>query len=193
MQQQQQWGQQQGQQGQQHWQRMKRVLDYELEENEQLLWSCQPDPRRVFRENSAILFIAIPWLFFVLLWLVFIVWLLVTSHQFGQPYGTLIALIDFGFPFLLLLLGLFLFDIPFRAARRARRTIYAITSKRVLIITAARKRSIQSHTFIGHVERIERRNEKGDLIFGPSQSIRFTGIPNVRSVEQLLLSLRFIP
>ena len=189
MQQQQQWE----QRGQNHWQRMKRVLDYELEENEQLLWSCQPDHRRVFRENIPILFIAIPWVGLVFLWLVFIVWSLITSHQLGQPYGILIALLETGFPFMLLLLGLFLFDIPFRASRRARRTIYAITSKRVLIITAARKRSIQSHTFIGHVERIERRSEKGDLLFGPSQTIRFTGIPNVRSVEQLLLRLRFTP
>jgi len=172
---------------------MKYILNYELEEHEQVLWSDQPDPWRVFRENSAILFIAIPWVFLVLLWMIFILWFLITSHQLTESYGFIITLIDLGFPTLLLLLGLFLLDIPFRAYRKARRTIYAITGKRVLIIIEGRKRSIQSHTFIGHVERIERGNEKGDLIFGPQKNIRFTGIPNVRSVEQLLLNIRFTP
>jgi hypothetical protein len=111
--------QQQGQQEQLHRQRMQYILNYELEEHEQVLWSDQPDPWRVFRENSAILFIAIPWVIIVLLWLILMFWLLIASHQLTAPYRFIFALIDLGFPSLLLLLGLFLLDIPFRARRAA--------------------------------------------------------------------------
>lgn len=172
-------------------QHMKYMLDYELEEGEHLLWSGQPDPMHMAKQSSAILFVAIPWTALMFLWLVSSVSSLFDLAMQTSGAFLYVFIIPVGFLLLLLLSGIFLLDSPRRAYRRGRRTIYAITSRRVLIIVASNKRSVKSCVYPGNIERIERSGEKGDLIFGPQKDYRFIGISNVRMVEYLLMKSRF--
>ncbi|HEY9232475.1 MAG TPA: hypothetical protein VIS78_10015, partial [Blastocatellia bacterium] len=84
---------------------------------------------------------------------------------------------------------------PYWAYRRAQRTVYAISSRRALIISGTFARKIQSFAApdIGIIERTDRRNGKGDVMFATTtvnrniQRIGFTGITEARRVERLLL------
>ena len=94
-------------------------------------------------------------------------------------------------------MGLVLTALPFLAYRRANRTVYAITDRRCLIITAGDRTYVDAYgeEDIGSVKRIERRNGTGDLVFTASASgaakdasrVRkavFYGIPEIRQAEE---------
>jgi hypothetical protein len=160
-------------------QQMEHILDYELGEGENLLWSGQADALRIMRGSLPVLFIAIPLLVVFLLGIYGI-------FMIGPLSPSSIPIVLF--LVLLLLPGLLLASIPYRTYRRSQRIIYAVTDRRVLIITAGEKRSVMSfgRADIGAIERIEGSGEKGDIVFGWQRNIRFTGVPHVRMVEQIL-------
>jgi hypothetical protein len=166
---------------QQQKQRMGRILDYELSEDERLLWSGRPDALHLDAGHIIAFITGLPWTFMGL----FGLYNLLPQLSF-YPWLVIITTILI---LLYLVPGIMLIDVPFRAYRRAKRSIYAITDRRILLITAGKNRSVKSYRkeYVGNIERIERKGERGDLIFGASKDIKFTNVANVRYVEQLLL------
>ncbi|MBV9230202.1 MAG: hypothetical protein JOZ18_12885 [Chloroflexi bacterium] len=167
---------------QQQKQQMKHLLDYELSEGERLLWSDQPNALHVLNAGHIISFIfGSLWVCLGLLGL-YNNLLLFPSDPLFVITMTILAL-------LFLIPGIISIAVPFKTYRRAKRTIYAITDRRIVLITRGRSRSVKSYRkeYVGNIERIERQGERGDLIFGINKDIKFSDVANVRHVEQLLL------
>lgn len=133
----------------------------ELLRDEKVAWAAQPDPR--FRLSGQDVFL-VP---FTLLWGGFaIFWELgVLGVLDGQPSFNAGAL--FGLPFVIIgqyvIWGRFLYK-----RYRQRRTFYAVTNRRVLIVALARSRQLQS-LFLNQlptVTKTVRRDGSGSLVFG---------------------------
>ncbi len=161
----------------------------QLEAGERLLWYGRPDPKRQLLGSLVVLLFGIPWTAFALFWTAAasgLVW-----GEMGFGWHSLFAL--WGVPFVLV--GFGMLGSPYWLYRKAQRTVYAITNRRALIISGTRTREIQSYTArdIGIIERSERANGKGDVMFATAasnknpQRVGFTGIPDARRVERLLL------
>lgn len=176
---------------------VQRIAQSVVRTGESLLWSGQPDPRRIALQTLPIFILAIPWTAFALFWIA-------TASGFKLPsfdpsnYFSLFPF--FGVPFVLI--GLTTLALPYWAYRRANRTVYAVTDQRCLMITTGKRMYVDSYAAedIGAIKRVERRNGTGDLIFAASATdaakdltrIRktgFYGIPNVRLVEDIVRSV----
>jgi len=113
--------------------------------------------------------------------------------EMGIGWHSLLAL--WGVPFVLA--GFGMLGSPYWLYRKAQRTVYAIDNRRVLIISGTRTRKVQSFAApdIGLIERTERANGKGDVMFATetgnkvTQRVGFTGINDARRVERLLLEV----
>ncbi len=165
----------------------ERLLAAELRPGETVLWQSSSDPRRSFRMGLLIFLFAIPWTAFAVFWM--------TMASRGSVLFGL-----FGLPFVLV--GCVMFASPWWAARRARRVGYALTTDRAIILTPGFWSSVSVRSFspsdLGDVERVQRGDGGGDLIFareytsgtsesGPQQRrIGFMGIPDVRAVQTLI-------
>lgn len=177
----------------------QRAVEYELQGGEKLLWVGRPAPGRLTLQTIPIVLFGIPWTAFALFWM----W---GASGFGKGLhsapGPFIFFPLFGLPFVLI--GLGMLTAPLWAFRSAANTIYAITDKRLLILTGkmSGSRSIKSYTAqdIGNIERNERSNGTGDILFARNttynsnagrsantSSIGFYGIPDARSVEKLIV------
>src|SRR5260370_30203230 len=85
------------------------------------------------------------------------------------------------------------------AQEHLKRTLYAITSQRVLVITTGHYQGVHTYTRqdLGRIERVERSDGWGDVIFGPTQAglrgqrpgaaTRLIGVPHARGAGALLL------
>ncbi|HKQ06731.1 MAG TPA: hypothetical protein VJ464_16475 [Blastocatellia bacterium] len=161
----------------------------QLDTGERLLWHGRPDPKRQILGGLAIMLFGIPWTAFALFWTGAASGLFWGEREIGWP--SLFGL--FGVPFVLVGIGMLLS--PYWAYRRAQGTVYVISNRRAMIITGARARKVQSFAApdIGLIERTERSNGKGDVMFATAtmnrniQRIGFTGITEARRVERLLL------
>ena len=178
------------------------IVQRELQEDEQLLWWGQPNPKRHAGASAR------GWAIWIPLCGVILLLLLAAFFFFFPPAlfkasGILPLLLVTAAVVLLFSLSK---RIPrYRAARRAERTmahtLYAVTTRRVLIIIKKGRQGVNSYSFtraeLGRIQRSERADGWGDLMFGPSRpaqgnmpsspAARFTGIANVRQVEWLLL------
>ncbi len=175
----------------------QRTAQSELEAGENLLWVGQPDPKRLALQGLPIALFGIVFTAFAVFWIFNA--LNITS---GMPRsGGFNFFPLFGIPFLLI--GLGLVSSPLWMHRKGSQTVYAVTNKRLLIITGGGSRSVQSFddSSIGNIERVERSNGSGDIVFAQKVSnyrdsdgdsrtrierIGFFGIPDVRSVEKLV-------
>ena len=170
----------------------QRIAKSVLQPEERLLWSGRPDPRRVALQTLPVFILGLPWIAIALYWTA-------AALGFRMPDFAGENLLGFWpvFGFLFILMGLVLAALPFLAYRRANRTVYAITDRRCLIITAGDRTYIEAfgEEDIGSVKRIERRNGTGDLVFTASASgaakdvsrVRkavFYGIPEIRQAEE---------
>ena len=166
-----------------------------LRPDEKLLWSGQPAPYRIAMQTWPIFIIALPWTIFALYWAA-------TATGFKMPdFSAPNPLIFFPFIGALgSLIGLSLLALPFLVWRRARRTVYAVTDQRCMIIISNNRQYVNSYTDqdIGQIKCIERSGGKGDLIFSSSASdaakdltrvgkTGFYGIDDVRRVEEIVL------
>jgi hypothetical protein len=166
----------------------QRTAQSELKAGENLLWVGQPDPLRYALQGT----------------------LPTTLFGFVFTAGPLfLAFINGSFPvglMIFLLIGLVIMSVPLWAYRDARQTVYAVTDKRLLIITGGGSPSVQSFDdssfgSIGKIEPVERSNGSGDIVFSQKvhryrdsdghsctsiEPIGFFGIPDVRSVEKLV-------
>ena len=162
----------------------QRLLEGELKPGESLLWQSAPIARRHWRMALPVLIFAIPWTGFALFWM-----------PMAAKSGGVFAL--FGLPFVLI--GAGLFCSPWWAARIARRTGYALTTDRAIIVTPAPfGGGVSVRSFapgdLADVERVQRSDGSGDLILAREwvrgskgrsheKKIGFIGVPAVQNVQ----------
>jgi hypothetical protein len=164
---------------------MRSVLEQTLEDGEQVIWFEQPDVRR-WRSKG---YSAVPFA----LGLLAIVW-----HAAPWKAGGWYWLIAF-----LLLPGLILLALPWSMHSSARSTLYVVTNRRALILTAARKAVLRSYPVQQLPELImrPRADGSGELIFeiehyedsDGSRQTREYGFEDIREVglvRQILENLK---
>lgn len=182
---------------------LKNFLDNEINDGEQLLWAAQPGIRqalrRAIRSSVPVLFFGLAWLGFIS----FIAYMVLTD-----PDVPLLA-IAFISPFMLI--GALLLSVPYWKTRWTKKTIYAVTNKRAIII----KKTWGSVTVerygpekLDNMDKRERSDGSGDLLFfgitslrdclkkassGQKVSLRpeigFFGIPKVNDVYDILVNM----
>jgi hypothetical protein len=99
------------------------------------------------------------------------------------------------------LIGVAMTLAPLRSYREGKRTLYAVTDKRLLILVKGNSLNVQSYSEldVSKMERTERPNGTGDIVIAKKQAkesdgdirsidVKFLGIPDVRSVETLIKS-----
>lgn len=164
---------------------------------EKLLWAGMPRPVAAFRGAALLWLFAVPWMALTLFWEAAVVrlWYFQLPNGKGPPPG--FGLVLWGLPFVLI--GVVMMAVPYFAWRRAQRTVYVLTDKRLLFITHDRKRTVQSLNLraITATARTEKSDGSGTLSISlapylDSEGDRtihrefFHGIRDVRAVEALL-------
>jgi hypothetical protein len=168
------------------------VARSELEPGEYLLWSARPDAARAARASMLILFFAVPWTAFSLFWMT-----MAALGVWQTDMGAVAWIFPlFGLPFVAV--GLGMLSLPYFVYSRAKRTVYAITDRRAMIIVAGSTRSVESYgpADFGSLKRVERADGTGDLIFlttegrarrgsATKRDLGFLAIPDVGGVERI--------
>jgi hypothetical protein len=169
----------------------------EVEPGERLLWAGRPGTARFAVMTLPIFVFGLFWTAFSTFWM----WLAFRGAMAGAG-GDVVRYIFplFGLPFVVI--GFVMLGSPFWATRRARKTTYALTDRRLIFIEvgltgAVRTMSLRGHE-IGPIERVERTDGSGDLSFShfvdprsghdspDGQARSFVAIPHVREVESLV-------
>jgi hypothetical protein len=187
--------------------RAAQKIQPELMSSESIHWAGMPNPRVVFHSDD---WAAIP---FSLLWTGFVVFWEAQAFGFWQgtsrPDGPNTFMILWGIPFLVignyLVWGRFLSD-----AWLKRRTYYAVTNRRVLVLQEGRTRKT-STIFLEEIPQIEKEgNTTGTLWFGTKHPVvvprgrksrnmsrfslgdvpLFADIDDVDSIHRLIMDLR---
>lgn len=178
---------------------LEQSLRRELIAGEHLLWRGQPRPGKLTRGFGIWLF-ALPWTAFALMWeaFAFLPWVtaLKTPDWLQWSFGIVFPL--FGLPFIAV--GLWMLWMPIQALRRAGRTAYALTERRLLRVVETREITVASVLLhqIGPIDRREDARGFGDLRIQTHSTIdsegdrtteRFEvlGVPGVARLERLIL------
>jgi hypothetical protein len=182
-------------------------IQSELDSGERLLWAAQPDPRRFARGSIGLVLFGIPWTAFAVFWIFMAsggLWgLFHGGMDFPRDKGAFqvisICFPLFGLPFVLI--GLALLSSPYWARKKAKRTAYAVTDRRVILFEAGFRNAMTVRTYLPpqlqRMTRTERPDGSGDLIleeytWRDSDGDRRHGrhglyaIPRVRDVEDLI-------
>jgi hypothetical protein len=173
------------------------LIQDELNASERLLWSAQPRPSRLARKSLPLVLFGIPWTAFALFWTA-------GASGFKMPdfhhVENLFPL--FGLPFILI--GLGLLTSPFWIMRKARSTVYGLTTERIIIISPKLFGGINIRSLppdqLTDINRVQLADGSGDVILhrditpnskgGNNVSeVGFFGIQNAKEVEQLVLAL----
>jgi hypothetical protein len=167
-------------------------------DGESVLWFGQPNPVRLAITSLPIFIFAIPWTAFALFWMYG-----ASGFKFPLDFseGGFSFFPLFGVPFVLI--GFAMLSSPLFAYTKAFRTIYIVTNKSLRIVTMGRAKKVERYTpaDIGNVQRKEKADGSGDLVFRENISydssnkrrstpVGFYGIQNVRTVEQHIVQLR---
>lgn len=174
----------------------EQMISSQLDPGEGLLWSGAPSASRLARSALPTMVFGIPFTAFAVFW---IYTAFTATSKSSQPGSAWSLFPLFGVPFLLI--GLGMLTAPLWAFLSAGRTLYAVTNRRALIVSGAFSTTVKSftHTEIHELQRVERAGGSGDLYFGSRevvtrrggtmrQRIGFLGIPDIRTVEQLIRS-----
>ena len=176
---------------------LRSLINAELQRGEKLLWVGKPTPLRVVMQNREVVIVGV----LLLIVMICVLFIFPNAHVFS------VNLVGLGFSFgwillIFVLLGLTYFARPIYDYFMARRTIYAVTDRRALILKGRlRGRKALSYRQLEQVKRRDQLNGRGDLIFGSetyvvrrssgvrvrTRKIGFFGIENAREVEALLL------
>lgn len=178
---------------------LEMILRRELMPGERLLWSGRPDPSRL-RAIFGIWFFAVPWTAFALFWeaMALLPWMASSHTPLGIQWSFGIVFPLFGLPFIGI--GLGMLWMPFKVRRKAAETIYGLTDRRMLRVTAGTKRESASVLIsqMGPIDvtadadgygtlRIQtgtRLDSDGDKI---TERFEVSGVPGVNRLEGLLL------
>ena len=178
---------------------LEMILRRELMPGERLLWSGRPDPSRL-RAIFGIWFFAVPWTAFALFWeaMALLPWMASSHTPLGIQWSFGIVFPLFGLPFIGI--GLGMLWMPFKIRRKAAETIYGLTDRRMLRVTAGTKRESASVLIsqMGPIDvtadadgygtlRIQtgtRLDSDGDKI---TERFEVSGVPGVNRLEGLLL------
>jgi hypothetical protein len=172
----------------------------ELQPGERLLWAGRPEASRAAMQALPMLLFGIPFTLFALFWTAGATFMGGVVGGAGAhvpgPFGLFRFFGLFGVPFILV--GCYLLASPFLASRKASQTVCAITDRRAITIEGGNSRSVRSFgpRDIQRIERRERDNGRGDLIFASermnnrngsyNREIGFVGVTNVRGAEAAL-------
>lgn len=179
----------------------KRQLDGALIPGERVRWSGQPRGRSQWASFGIYLF-AIPWTAFSLFWermaLIPLLASLGGDDISRIPAGFSIVFPLFGLPFVVI--GLGMMAAPFLTIAKTRRTVHAVTDRRLLSIVDGRKLEVKSAFLdrIGPVERSSGRDGWGTLKVQTmsrtdsdgdrrTERLEWIGIPDVVRVERMIL------
>ena len=166
---------------------LRNVAESELRPGEKVLWVARASPIRLALPYLVILGFGVPWtassIGFMITW----------HKNSGLGVGDILFQGSF------VAVGLGMMAAPIWAYIRGRKTMYALTDRRILMIVAGNTKKVNSYdeTQIGNIERVERADGSGDLTFAKefqkdsegsnrSTDVKFVGIPDVRSVEDLV-------
>lgn len=170
---------------------------------EPIRWAGQPSAHTAFWRSAAIWLFAVPWTLFALFWesLALGSFSAIGETEGGESSWFGVVFVLFGLPFIAI--GLGMMAAPFWLARRARRSIWVITARRIACLTLGRRgvavRSILPRTIFA-IERTEKPDGSGTLklVFGEGRdsdgdkverSETLQGIPDVRRVEDVIRRL----
>lgn len=177
------------------------VLATALTPGERVRWAGRPRASGMLGSFGIYLF-AIPWTAFALFWETMALMPILGSSQTTMPalmkYGFGIVFPLFGIPFVVI--GFGMLAAPFWGMARAKRTIHAVTDRRLLTIVRGRKTDVKS-AFIDRIGPVERRSgrdgsgtiriqthsrtdSEGDRT---TEKIEWVGIPDAAGVERLIL------
>lgn len=170
---------------------------------EPIHWSGRPSARSAFWRSVGIWLFAVPWTLFALFWeslsLGAFFGFVGPQGQQWSWFGAFFVL--FGLPFVAV--GLGMMAAPLWLARRAQRSLWVITARRIACLTLGHRgitvRSISPRELFA-VERTEKADGSGTLklIFGEGRdsdgdkverSETLQGIPDVRRVEDIIRRL----
>ena len=174
----------------------------ELQAGESLQWTGTADAGRAAISALPAMLFGIPFAGFALFW---ITAAYRGTHAISRSSSNSIGGVFSFFPFFglpFLLIGLGIVSAPLFAYFKALKTTYAITDKRVLIITDGRTRTVKSCTpaDIVSVDHRERAGGTGDVIIRTNGVIQqrnsisqvnigLLGVNNVKEVVRLVLNL----
>ncbi len=177
--------------------KLQTLIQSELRPTERMQWSASPSPGRLARKCLPIVLFAIPWTAFSVFWIAGASGFKMPDFSSGSGLFPL-----FGLPFLLI--GIGMFASPFLAAKKARRSAYVVTNERAIIFESGFWGSISIRSFLPHqlqeIRRVQRSDGSGDLILErqlgtnndggrTTTEIGFFGIPDVKSVESMVMNL----
>lgn len=172
-------------------------MNQELEGGEIIEWKGMPVPRFFRAEAMIPFFFAIPWTAFAIFWMCGAAGFKIPD--FSQGFSPFMLFPLFGLPFVFI--GLAMLSAPIWSYLKDKKTLYAITDKRVIILTGGRSYEFKSirPEQIKELTRRER-TETGDLIIAHkvwrdsdnderSQEIGLFNIPEVRNAQSALQRL----
>lgn len=175
----------------------------ELESGESLAWSGTADPRRAALSAIPAAIFGIPFAGFALFWMSQA--FRATHAMAGNSRNSFVSGFKvfplFGAPFLLV--GLAITLAPLWAFLTGRNTVYAVTNRRVMVISGSRSRAVKSYTpaDIASVEHRERPDGSGDIVLMTNtlqrrgnnmavpMKVALCGVPNVKQVAEQVMAL----
>jgi hypothetical protein len=164
-----------------------------------IAWVEQPNARAALWSGFGIWFFGIPWTVFSIFWMVG-----ASGYAFtGKTNAWQLTFASFGIPFVLI--GFGMLSTPFYAFWAARRTAYVIADDRLIVIEPKWRGELEIKSVrladALEITRTERKDGSGTLAVLVSwdkdsdgdrirREIKLAAIPDVRSVEQLILGIR---
>jgi PH (Pleckstrin Homology) domain-containing protein len=175
----------------------------ELESGESLAWSGTADPRRAALTALPAALFGIPFAGFALFWMsqAFRATSAMTHNTHNSFARGFSVFPIFGIPFLLI--GLAITLAPLWAFLTGRNTVYAVTNRRVMVISGSKSRAVKSFTpaDISSVEHRERPDGSGDIVLMTNtlqrrgndmavpMKVALCGVPNVKQVAEQVMAL----
>jgi hypothetical protein len=177
----------------------------ELQGGESLLWSGPANPGRSAMSALPAAFFGIPFTGFAFFWMSTAYR---GTHNLANHHNALASGFSvfplFGLPFLLI--GLAMILAPLGVYLKGRSGVYAVTNRRVMLITGTTTRSVKSITpaDITEVDHRERPDGTGDVLIRTNSVMRTNngttqitvglyGVPNVKEVAGLVMKLHAQP
>jgi hypothetical protein len=166
----------------------------ELAPGERIEWMEVPIARFFTPLSRGLFLFSIPWTAFSIFWV-----FMASGLRWPDLSSAFGFFPLFGLPFVLI--GFWLMSSPLRTHNRLKRTVYAITDRRAILIQGGRNTTIRSFG-PGDLDKIHRREKadgSGDVYFSiplprsddqdVTEALGFSGVADARHVERLLKEL----